>query len=69
MMRKRAWLWGINEVPLMICVEREGSNVLETPGATLVEIEEERWLTPQIVGEAERRFREMERKKKNIGHQ
>ena len=31
---------GENKVPLMICVERDETVVPETPGATLVEIEE-----------------------------
>ena len=52
---------GENEVPLMIRVERDETIVPETPGATLVEIEEEGRSTPQIVGEAERRFENLER--------
>ena len=52
---------GVNEVPLMIRVERDETVVPETPGATLVEIEEEGRSTPQIVGEAERRFENLER--------
>ena len=46
----------------MICVERLGTIVPEIPGATLVEIEEEGRSTPQIVGEVEWRFRELERR-------
>ena len=52
---------GENEVPLMICVEREETVVPETPGVMLVEIEEEGRSTPQIVGEAEQRFAALER--------
>ena len=52
---------GENEVPLMICVERNETVVPETPGVTLVEIEEEGRSPPQIVGEVEWRFAALER--------
>ena len=52
---------GENKVPLMIRVERDETVVPETPGATLIEIEEEGRSTPQIIGEAERRFENLER--------
>ena len=47
---------GENKGPLMIWVERDDVVVPETPGAVLVEIEEDGRTTPQIVGEMEWMF-------------
>ena len=59
--KEEGLVMGENEVPLMVHVERDETIVPETPGATLVEIEEEGWSTPQIIGEAEQRFEALER--------
>ena len=56
---------GENKVPLMIRVERDKTIVPETPGAMLVEIEEEGRSTPQIIGDAEWRFTALERIQRN----
>ena len=56
---------GENEVPLMIRVERDETVVPETLGVTLVGIEEEGRLTPQIVGEEEWRISALERIQRN----
>jgi len=56
---------GENEVPLMVRtmvrVERADTVVPDSEAGTLVEIQEDRRATPQIVGEAEREFARMER--------
>jgi len=56
---------GENEVPLMVRtvvrVERDETVVPDSEAGTLVEIQEDRRATPQIVGEAERLFERMER--------
>jgi len=52
---------GENEVPLMMRVERDETVVPDSEAGTLVEIQEDRWATPQIVGEAEQLFERMER--------
>jgi len=52
---------GENEVPLMLRVERDETVVPDSEAGTLVEIQEDRRATPQIVGEAERLFERMER--------
>jgi len=52
---------GENEVPLMVRVERDETVVPDSEAGTLVEIQEDRWATPQIVGEAEQLFERMER--------
>jgi len=52
---------GENEVPLVVRVERDETVVPDSEAGTLVEIQEDRRATPQIVGEAERLFERMER--------
>ena len=47
---------------IVIHQEREETVIPESPQGTLVEIEEDGRSTPQIVGEAERRFEAMERR-------
>jgi len=56
---------GENEVPLMVRtvvrIERDETVIPDSEAGTLVEIQEDRRATPQIVGEAERLFKRMER--------
>jgi len=52
---------GENEVPLIVRVERDETVVPDSEAGTLVEIQEDRRATPQVVGEAERLFERMER--------
>ena len=44
---------GENEVPIRIHVEHDDMVVPETPGATLIKIEEDGRATPQLIGEVE----------------